>query len=117
MSVLFKTGFGGDTCNKSICTATSCQNGGLCRNDQCDCDGTGYTGRSCGTKIDFCHNVTCGPGELCSNDIFNYTCTCLDGRRCLHYKSTQNKVNHAKIGASVKVYYILHVIQHYVALF
>ena len=83
-----KKGFIGPRCkNENSATelptnptnVTLCNNKGLNGDAHCDCNGTGYTGKSCEIKIDFCKNVTCGPRQECMNLTLNYTCACKEG--------------------------------------
>ena len=83
----------GPTCSVflgSPCNNSTCQNGGLCletmdRNSySCICQ-KGYTGRHCENLFSPCDAQPCHNGGLCynwtsSNSVYEYNCTCKEGR-------------------------------------
>jgi hypothetical protein len=67
----FLTVFSG--CKKDPCETTTCLNGGVCNDGDCDCP-AGYSGAQCET-FDNCFNVTCLNGGTCVNG----QCNCPEG--------------------------------------
>jgi EGF-like domain len=78
-------GFSGANCEIDSCNPNPCQHGGVCTRTSsmpnCNCNGTGYQGNQCETKVDPCNGTTnaCGgscmtplahqPNESCSNGL------------------------------------------------
>ncbi|MEO1332861.1 MAG: FG-GAP-like repeat-containing protein [Myxococcota bacterium] len=60
-----------------------CENGGVCDDTggavTCDCEGTGFTGTSCGEAIDDCDPNPCQQGASCVDLINDYSCNCPQG--------------------------------------
>jgi len=65
------------------CDADPCQNAGTCTNEPgsyaCNCTGTGYSGRTCGTPVDDCDPNPCENGGTCTDGVNDYTCACVTG--------------------------------------
>src|SRR5579864_9059884 len=53
-------------CKKNDCGNTSCQNGGVCLQDTCECP-TGYTGNDCGTTWSTQYLGTYNCTQTCSS--------------------------------------------------
>lgn len=61
------------SCKKDPCKTTTCLNGGVCDNGQCDCP-PGYSGAEC-EYYDTCYGVKCQNGGNCING----QCKCPEG--------------------------------------
>eukprot|EP01065_Artemidia_motanka_P041243 TRINITY_DN5312_c0_g1_i1.p1 TRINITY_DN5312_c0_g1~~TRINITY_DN5312_c0_g1_i1.p1 ORF type:complete len:3109 (+),score=985.10 TRINITY_DN5312_c0_g1_i1:86-9412(+) len=81
-------GYTGDNCETDVneCEQNPCANGGKCVDlvnaYQCECGGTGYSGRHCTVDIDMCHGQ-CGVNghciDLAGGAAKDYECSCRDG--------------------------------------
>ena len=56
-----------------------CENGGVCSQNTCECDGTGYEGGTCSFDINECATLNyCTNGD-CTNSPGGYSCECYSG--------------------------------------
>ena len=79
--------------NCSYCCIT-CNNGGQHNSDcsMCNC-APGYTGNTCDTDIDDCDPDPCVNNGTCSDEVNDYTCTCINewmGKNCSYCGITCN---------------------------
>ena len=88
-----QVGYEGKKCERPTdeCAANPCQNNAICvdlHNDyECDCSGTGYTGRHCDVDINECEFTVpvCRNNATCRNNGGGYHCDCIHnfcGKNC-----------------------------------
>lgn len=82
-SCICASGYGGNTCNITLCD-DMCFNGGTCADGVCIC-AFGFTGVTCETKLLFCMESSCLNGGTCFEAGGQELCSCLPkftGTRC-----------------------------------
>ncbi|XP_046368498.2 protein crumbs-like isoform X1 [Haliotis rufescens] len=76
-----RTGFTGQWCEINIddCTASSCQNGGVCvdgvNSFSCKCR-RGYSGDRCQQNVDYCNGTVCSNNGSCQEETAGFMCNC-----------------------------------------